>query len=353
MTGDTTNTLTRRTILCGGAALLATPLAVAFATGAAAQSRAAAPLTIGVLRAPAAGIIEIGENKSWFKEANVALETVLFAAAAGPKIIQALGGGSIDLSFVNSTAALLALAQGAVPLRLISIPTDPSRLFALIAGPGIENVQQLKGKRVAATEGTALHYFLARVLAKNGMSLSDIDFVNLPAADGQSAFVARRVDAIVPSVNGRFYLMNTDKEAREIFTHADFTKGQNSGETFINYDLFVTTETALETKREALRRFLSAYHGKAVPYLQSSETRKQALADITQYVNTEQKNPTDGGIMTQIIDNSEFYDLPTVKKVMTASTFRDSLEYQVKFFRDLGRIKSTPDLNKAIVTDLV
>jgi len=344
---------TRRTFLRGGAAVLAAPMIVRVGGMSEAQAQGANELTIGVLRAPAAGIIAIADRNDWFKEAGVNLDTVLFAAAAGPKIIQALGGGSIDLSFVNSTASLLALGQGAVPLRLISIPTDPSRLFALIGRPGVESVQQLAGKKVAATQGTALHYFLARVLAKHGMKLSDIEFINLPAADGQAAFVARRVDAIVPSVNGRFYLMNTDKEAREIFTHDDFAKAPNPGEKFLNYDLFVTTDKVLETKREALRRFLAAYHGKAVPYLTGRTTRPTALASITQYVNTEQKNPTEPSIMEKIIDNSAFYDLAEVKKAMSAPDFRGSMEYQIKFFTDLGRMKSAPNLDKAIVTDLV
>jgi hypothetical protein len=38
---------------------------------------------------------------------------------------------------------------------------------------------------------------------------------------------------------------------------------------------------------------------------------------------------------------------------MTREDFRASLEYQVKFFMDLGQIKTAPDLSKAIVTDLV
>jgi ABC-type nitrate/sulfonate/bicarbonate transport system substrate-binding protein len=312
-----------------------------------------APLSIGLLRAPASGIVEITQQHGWFKDAGVALNEVLFAAAAGPKIIQALGSGSIGLSFVNSTAALLGLAGGAIPLRFVSIPTDPSRLFALLAAPGVESVPKLAGKRVAATGGTALHYFLARVLAKFDMSLKDIEFVNLAAADGQAAFVAGRVDAIVPSVNGRFYIMSTRKDTRELFTYDDFTKPPGPTLAFLNYDLFVTTEDVVKSSTPALRGFLSAYHDKGVRYLQDAKTRKEAIAAITEYVNKEQKNPTDAAIMSRIIELSGFYDSKTVKQLMTREDFRASLEYQVKFFMDLGQIKSAPDLSKAIVTTLL
>jgi ABC-type nitrate/sulfonate/bicarbonate transport system substrate-binding protein len=336
-----------------GAALgVAGPLGLAAAGHAHAQGKGST-LSIGLLRAPASGIIDLTEQHGWFRQAGVTLDEVLFAAAAGPKIIQALGSGSIGLSFVNSTAALLGLAGGAIPLRFVSIPTDPSRLFALLAAPGIENVHKLAGKRVAATSGTALHYFLARVLAKFDMSLNDIDFVNLAAADGQAAFVAGRVDAIVPSVNGRFYIMSKRPETRELFTYDDFTKPPGPTQRFLNYDLFVTTDDVVKSSAPALRAFLHAYHDKGVPYLLDPKTRTQAIAAVTEYVNKEQKNPTDAAIMNRIIELSGFYDAKTVRQRMLREDFRASLEYQVKFFMDLGRIKTAPELSKAIVTDLV
>ena len=141
----------RRRFLGYGAAGVVATLGAPFGLQAnAAFAQTGGPLTIGLLRAPASGIVDLAQQHGWFKEAGVNLSEVLFAAAAGPKIIQALGGGSIGLSFVNSTAALLGLAGGAVPLRFISIPTDPSRLFAILSTPDIDSVPKLAGKRVAA-----------------------------------------------------------------------------------------------------------------------------------------------------------------------------------------------------------
>lgn len=314
---------------------------------------AGAPLSIGLLRAPASAIVDLADQRGWFKEAGVQLNQVLFASAAGPKIVQALGGGSIGLSFVNSTAALLGMAGGAIPLRFISIATDPSKLFAVLSIPAIDSVPKLAGKRVACTAGTGLQYFLSRVLAKFNMTVRDIEFVNLPAADGQAAFVAGRVDAIVPSVNGRFSILGTKKDTRELFTYPDFAKAPGSTQPFLNYDLFVTTDAVLQSDRKALTGFLAAYHDKGVPYLQNPATRPEALRIITEYVNKEQKNPTDASIMTRIMDDSGFYDRATTKRLMTREDFRANLDYQVKFFMGEGAIKTAPDLDKAIVTDLL
>src|SRR5690606_3599333 len=102
----------RRFIGCSAGALASLALPQA---GSVFAQAAGGPLTIGLLRAPASGIVSITDQKGWFKQEGVELSSVLFAAAAGPKIIQALGSGSIGLSFVNSTAALLGLAGGAIP----------------------------------------------------------------------------------------------------------------------------------------------------------------------------------------------------------------------------------------------
>ena len=357
MTRTNAREMNRRQFLqCGlgsAATALAGSMGLAGVTTCAQAQGAPGQLTIGVLRAPASGIIALTQQNGWFRQAGVELKEELFAAAAGPKIIQALGGGAIGLSFVNSTAALLGLAGGAIPLRFISIPTDPSRNFCILSAPGIDTVPQLAGKKVAAPAGTALHYYLARALAKHGMAMKDVELTNLPAADAQAAFVSGRVDAIVPTVNGRYYILNAKKDSKELFAYDDFAKGPGAPQVFLNYDLFVTTQEVIDKNRNALKAFLAAYHDKGVVYLLDPKTRDAATKAITDYVNIEQKVPTDIAIMTQIINSSRFYDAKTTKALMTRDDFRASLETQVKFFMDLKQMQSAPDLSKSIVTDLL
>ena len=112
-------------------------------------------------------------------------------------------------------------------------------------------------------------------------------------------------------------------------------------------------EDVINKSRPALKAFLSAYHDKGVVYLLDPKTRPAAVKSITDYVNAEQKVPTDAVVMNQIIDTSRFYDAKTTKGLMTRDDFRASLETQVKFFMDLKQMQGSPDLNKAIVTDLL
>jgi len=61
----------------------------------------------------------------------------------------------------------------------------------LVAKPGIEKVEDLKGKTVAASApGTSPHFFLSWALKKAGMKLGDIKLVTLEPAPAANAFVA-------------------------------------------------------------------------------------------------------------------------------------------------------------------
>ncbi len=138
-------------------------------------------------------------------------------------------------------------------------------------------------------EDTGLQYFLARALAKHGMKMADIEFVNLPVGDAQSAFLAGRVDAVVPSLNGRYF----------------------------------------------------------------SSTQGAAIAEITKYVNAEQKVPTDEGAMKAQLLGSRFFDLESVRKIVKSDAFRAGLDDQVKWFVDTKQIAAPIAMDKVIAGELL
>jgi len=343
-----------RTFANAGAAAAGASLFVRLPLACAADAApAAAPLTIGLLRNPVSGLIALTEQKGWFKAAGVDLQSSLFTGAGGPKVIQAMGGGSLALGSVSATAALLAIASQAVPLRIVSIATDPAPVFVLMSAPEIQSVPQLKGRKVATTAGTGLQYFLARALAKHGMKMSDVEFVNLPVGDAQSAFLAGRVDAVVPSLTGRYFIQGVRKDARELFRWEDFTKPPGATTPFEDYDVFIATQHAIETSGPALRAFFAAYHGKGVPYLLNPATQSTAISEIAKYVNAEQKGVTDEAAMKAQLLGSRFFDLAGARSIMKSDAFRAGLEDQVKWFVDSRQIPATIALDKVIDRDVL
>jgi NitT/TauT family transport system substrate-binding protein len=91
----------------------------------------------------------------------------------------------------------------------------------IIVAEGITTVADLKGKRVAAEEGTVDHYLLLLGLEEAGLSADDITFVPLETGAAAAAFVAGQVDAV-----GVFAPFTTQALRREgsstLFSSADF-----------------------------------------------------------------------------------------------------------------------------------
>ena len=335
----------RHAMALAGALPLAAPLRLAHA--------ALPPLTMGLLRNPVAGLVSLTDHKGWFRDAGVDLQTQLFVGAGGPKVLQAMGGGSIALGSVSATPALLAIAGRAIPLSIVSIATDPAPLFVLQSAPEIASVKDLAGKRVATTSGTGLHYFLVRALAKYGMTTADVEFVNLAAGDAQAAFLAKRVDAVVPSLAGAAYIRALRRDTRDLFTRDMFTKPPGSTAPFEDYDVFVAPTSVVTAQKPALRAFLAAYHGKGVPYLHDPATQADAIAEITRYVNAEQKTPTDAAAMRTQLLQSGFFDVAAAKAIMGSAQFRAGLEDQVRFLGETRQLAGKIDLDGAIATDLL
>jgi ABC-type nitrate/sulfonate/bicarbonate transport system substrate-binding protein len=310
-------------------------------------------LQVGLIRNPVAGLIDVSARKGWFKEAGVDFKSILFAGAAGPKILQAMGGGSIGLSSVSSTAALFALSAEAIPMKIVSIATDPVPLFNILSSAGIKDIKDLAGKKVSAPQGTGLQYFLARALEKYGMSLKDIEYLNLPAGDAQSAFLAGRIDAIVPSIIGGLLIQKIKPDTKILFSPADFTKGPGSLKPMINYDVFVGSDSILNNQKDLISSFLSVYHERAVPYVKDKSTSSDAIKEINEYVNFEQKTPTDVSIIRELLVRSGFYDRAQTRRIISSDEFIASMEDQVKFFMDTGQMVRAVAIRSNVIKGLI
>jgi NitT/TauT family transport system substrate-binding protein len=68
----------------------------------------------------------------------------------------------------------------------------------IVAKKSITSVKQLKGKTVALNIGSTSEWFFDYVLAQNGMSVSDVNILDMPSSGvAGSTFVAGKVDAAV------------------------------------------------------------------------------------------------------------------------------------------------------------
>jgi NitT/TauT family transport system substrate-binding protein len=140
----------------------------------------------------------------WFPW-QVSQERGLFAKAGVPVALQwfdgyldsinALNAGQLDCNSQTLGDTISSVAGGA-DLVVVLTNDNSTGNDQVIAAPGISSVADLKGKKVAAEEGTVDHYLLLLGLKKAGLSPSDITFVPLETGAAAAAFVAGKVDAV-------------------------------------------------------------------------------------------------------------------------------------------------------------
>lgn len=118
--------------------------------------------------------------------------------AAGPVQLEALNVGSIDFGDVGEAPPIFAQAAGA-PLAYVAatVPRPRNESVLLPKGSTINTVADLKGKKIALNKGSNVHYFLVKLLEKNGLKYSDVNVVFLPPADARAAFEKGSIDAWV------------------------------------------------------------------------------------------------------------------------------------------------------------
>ena len=140
------------------------------------------------------GPLYIARDKGFFKNHGVDVDLTVME---DPKLrFTALRAGQIDVIASTVDTALLYLKK-ADDFKYVAAIDDSNGGDGIVATKDIKSIKDLKGKKVAVNEGSVSQFYLNVLLAKAGLKESDLQTVNMTAADAGSAFVAKKVDAAV------------------------------------------------------------------------------------------------------------------------------------------------------------
>jgi NitT/TauT family transport system substrate-binding protein len=134
----------------------------------------------------------VTEAKGLFAKAGVNVQLQWFDGYLDS--INALNAGQLDCNSQTLNDTLSSMAGGA-DLQVVLQNDYSTGNDQIIVAKGIESVPDLKGKKVAAEEGTVDHYLLLKVLKEGGLKPTDITFVPLETGAAAAAFAAGKVDA--------------------------------------------------------------------------------------------------------------------------------------------------------------
>ncbi|TFE02459.1 aliphatic sulfonate ABC transporter substrate-binding protein [Jeotgalibacillus sp. R-1-5s-1] len=137
------------------------------------------------------------------------------------KALEFLNSRSVDFGSTAGAAALIAKSNGS-PIESVYLYAKPE-WTALVAAEGsdIQSVEDLAGKKVAATLGTDPYIFLLRALEEAGLSSEDVEIVNLQHPDGANALSSGQVDAWA-GLDPHMARAELDTGAELFYRNADF-----------------------------------------------------------------------------------------------------------------------------------
>ncbi|RRV04958.1 sulfonate ABC transporter substrate-binding protein [Pseudomonas sp. v388] len=115
---------------------------------------------------------------------------------AGPQMLEALNIGSLDIASTGDIPPIFAQVAGADLVYVGAEPAKPSAESILVRNESsLNNVADLKGRKVALQKGSSAHNLVLRALNKAGLTFKDIQPIYLSPADARAAFENGSVDA--------------------------------------------------------------------------------------------------------------------------------------------------------------
>lgn len=179
------------------ATLIVLSLAFAGCTAKAQSENTKSEVSISYVKLPlnVPSIVEKKENlfENAFSEQDV--QVSFSEITQGSKMTEAMAAGSLDFcNALGGTSAILAAANG-LDIKIIGIYSRAPEAFTLMANnPEITSIRDLKGKKIVGPKGTILHQLLLSALVSEGLSLDDVEFINMGIGDALVAINSENAD---------------------------------------------------------------------------------------------------------------------------------------------------------------
>ncbi|WP_036478632.1 ABC transporter substrate-binding protein [Myxosarcina sp. GI1] len=161
---------------------------------------------------------KITQEQNIFATKNVPVELKWFDGYL--ESISTLTAGQINANSQTLGDTVNSVSGGAEQV-IVLVNDNSTGNDKVIVAKEINSVADLKGKKVAAEEGTVDHFLLLQGLKRAGLSPEDIQFVPLETGQAAAAFVGEQVDAV--AVFAPFTTQALKRQgSKELFSSKEF-----------------------------------------------------------------------------------------------------------------------------------
>ncbi|HLH25871.1 MAG TPA: ABC transporter substrate-binding protein [Chloroflexota bacterium] len=303
------------------------PTAAAPAQPTASAAPAAQPRTlrVGVSQNVTIAPLAMAIEKGYMRDAGLDLN--LLPMTGGSEMIAPLSTGELDVAIGGISASLFnALARG-VDAKIVSDFSRMSRghgFGAYVGRNGVDlpNIQANRGKRVGFNNpGAPCHYMVGKMLESAGMTVSDVEVVNMPFQTIPGAMAKQEIDAACAAEP---WVANTIKagDAHLVLTFDEIVPDMEVSVVLIS--------SQLAADRPVVERFLAAL-------LQGAELGRQQTPEVMEVVSKYTK-----------LDVSVLKDTIWTDMSRDGTVNVDSMKDQLDFFRRADLMQGTVDIDHFI-----
>jgi len=126
---------------------------------------------------PDHGPIIIAQEKGYFADAGLEVEVIAPADPADPP--KMVAAGKADLAVSYQPQLHLQVAEGMPLIRVGTLVATPLNCLLVLKDGKIKSIADLKGKKVGFSVAGVEEALLTTILARNGLSMTDIELVNV------------------------------------------------------------------------------------------------------------------------------------------------------------------------------
>ena len=258
-----------------------------------------------------------GKKEEQLKEINISYVRSPFNL---PLIImkeKGIAAGSLDIaSVINSVSVILANAAGN-PVEIFAGFSKPEQMFTIMTtNPDVKTPADLKGKKVAGPKGTVLNELLVAALNKEGMTLDDIEYINMGIPNAVQAMLSGKVDCALAAAAS---VVAAEKNGARILVTC---------EGYVSPLLISACSKDFAANHPAMLKIYTDTYKEAVKWMNANMEEALALGAKVQDISMEDAR--------KLFAWSNFTDHLTDADL-------DALEYDVNFMVDTGMIEKHID----------
>jgi NitT/TauT family transport system substrate-binding protein len=245
--------------------------------------------------------------------------------------INALNAGQLDCNSQTLNDTISSVAGGADLVVVLQNDNSTGNDQIIVDG-AISSVADLKGKSVAAEEGTVDHYLLLKVLKDGGLKAAEITFVPLETGAAAAAFVAGQVDAA--GVYAPFTTQALKRPGSKVLTTSADHPGAIS-------DLLVCRREVVDKNPEAIQQVVNAWFA-TLQLIQSDPAATLPVLVKRAGVSEQEFKEYDAG--TTIISLAE--NRANFQPGNTMTSLPYAADQISAFLVEVGLANSKPDLSR-------